>query len=667
MLKVSMDADRCRKTPITYGFGPNGPETGVLSSIFDLVALMTFGCPLFCVDLRFSICFSFGLASVLVIVVEDSLLHPAAPFLSWLMTATSKGYRPPACLVDAFLCVVYETAACPVRDSTASCQVFEEGTGQPVNFDEDEFAAPHPRDLVRPPRVQEKAQECDALRKLAAGRHGTYASKRQEAVATAGFECRQENAGNETTADLVNGSTGAEGLDGVRGSEATAVTKTTATLEDASGGVDGSDAAMACCRRALLMRMSYGGMVWDQSLLKGACLAWGERCGHYNYKPKQQPASSRKSHKTASSPGYVDLGRADSNSNALPPPPDPPIWSPSRPLGDGAVAAPFGYMQGDAVAALEGHGWTRFLVSSHAGTGMPLALRSCLLAHVAGGEQAAELFQGAAPAPARDTGESQREPAQNCMANGYQEAGGGSKQQELTDPAMVVPAGDTATAAASGGVGRSGTAPLEKRRKIDVNLGPIIREADAILSGVDFHCSKVVDDLLRSTAVAARVGKAIAKGNGTAASKAVASTVDGCGNGQEISGFGGQQGVGGAAEEGPALGVRHAAKQAMWAYSGGLNSRKVRIMFRAAAAAAGAEREGDHGTVTARVPTRPSGSPSMSKEIWAAGEVNLLSGEDQISGMDARVWHAMSADVMDWTRRFVRERLAPGALSSFNG
>ncbi|CAN0580123.1 unnamed protein product, partial [Ectocarpus sp. 12 AP-2014] len=113
---------------------------------------------------------------VLVIIVEDSLLHPAAPFLTWLMVATSKGYRPPPRLLEAFLCVVHETAACHVRDSTDS-------------------------------------------------------------------SCRHR-----------------------RGAAAAAA----ATITNAA-------IAVANIRRALLMRMSYGGMACDQALLKGVCLAWGER------------------------------------------------------------------------------------------------------------------------------------------------------------------------------------------------------------------------------------------------------------------------------------------------------------------------------------------------------------------------------------------------------
>ncbi|CAM9503022.1 unnamed protein product, partial [Scytosiphon promiscuus] len=107
---------------------------------------------------------------VLVIIVEDSLLHPAAPLLTWLMVATSKGYRPPHRLLEAFLCVVYETAACPVRDSTESSrrrrrrhlssasgsqdsndrlhQEQQQQSTPAASFDADDFSIPHPQSLL---------------------------------------------------------------------------------------------------------------------------------------------------------------------------------------------------------------------------------------------------------------------------------------------------------------------------------------------------------------------------------------------------------------------------------------------------------------------------------------------------------------------------------------
>lgn len=91
-----------------------------------------------------------ALYRILVIVAEDSFLHPAAPLLGWLMVATSKGYRPPPCFVDVFLCTVYEIAKCPVRDSTDSCRTTKPVSGEAENCMDDKFAPPHPRDMVAP-------------------------------------------------------------------------------------------------------------------------------------------------------------------------------------------------------------------------------------------------------------------------------------------------------------------------------------------------------------------------------------------------------------------------------------------------------------------------------------------------------------------------------------
>lgn len=54
---------------------------------------------------------------IMIIVLEDSLLHPDYPFLSWLLLATSKGFVPDMLLMEECLRIVWEVASCKWRDS----------------------------------------------------------------------------------------------------------------------------------------------------------------------------------------------------------------------------------------------------------------------------------------------------------------------------------------------------------------------------------------------------------------------------------------------------------------------------------------------------------------------------------------------------------------------
>ncbi len=594
---------------------------------------------------------------VLVIIVEDSLLHPAAPLLAWLMVATSKGYRPPPRLLEAFLCVVHETAACPVRDSTDSCRrrrarpgsrcgglrneqdprtagnssSAREGGGQQQqqqveetkSFDADEFAVPHPKSLL-----------------VSAGGRGDATRRGGGSVPAAA-----------------------------------------------------ADAAVANIRRALLMRVSYGGMAWDQALLKGACLAWGERCGHYLDCSCGSPACSSASPGAPAAAaaaaglggGSGSTGEARGNAEDMPAlgsspvsqwqqPPKPPKY-PTHFLtphgaaltdllrsgggsgGGGGDALPFGYAHESVLSALEGNGWTAFLAAAHGGTGMPPALRSHLMAHVAvGGNGGANGGGGSGGGG----GEATRKDVKR------RESGGASGESSGDDPRQ-------------GGPRRGGGVPA---RAVTVGppagrLGPLIREADAILSGVDFHCSGVLDELLRSTAVAARVGAAIQRRRGTRrqemdpSSQAVPAVEAEKGNGITITDV---TGGGGSDEE--IIGVRQAAKRAMWACSGGLNVRRLRVAFSSEDEESWCGGTGGCGHGDGSEPAGCGGdggggcwsSPGVLEETAGArvgaGDGDFVFPKDGESlaspDMDTRVWAAMSSDVLAWTRRYVKGRLARG-------
>ncbi|CAN0220301.1 unnamed protein product, partial [Ectocarpus fasciculatus] len=344
---------------------------------------------------------------VLVIIVEDSLLHPAAPLLTWLMVATSKGYRPPPLLLEAFLCVVHETAACPVRDSTdSSCRRRRGGSGSTCvgngHHREAEFFI------------------------SSATTTGQDPERQQLPVETKQFDA-DEFPVPHPKALLVPASQGAHVH--VRGSN-TKAPAAAAAASAAAAATTNAAIAVANIRRALLMRVSYGGMAFDQALLKGVCLAWGERCGHCYYcccRGTVHPSFALAA-AAAAAAGSVDGSTGDSNSSCLEgekasssgegaatangsgsadrkpvrpqrQPPSPPLFdhnefSVARPRHEDAghanrqdrinILQPFGYAHESVLSALEGNGWTAFLVAAHAGTGIPRALRAHLLAHVIG-------------------------------------------------------------------------------------------------------------------------------------------------------------------------------------------------------------------------------------------------------------------------------------------
>lgn len=512
---------------------------------------------------------------VLVIIVEDSLLHPSTPFLTWLMVATSKGYHPSAHLLGVFLCIVYETAACPVRDSIQSCRLRDPGTGQPTSFET--FPAPHPKDLIFAPKRGRSGLGVGKFR-------GSKPSAEHHNVSLVSSDpCENEK---DVEAD---------------GGVVAASTKRDIHLD----GDDGAHAVIACLRRALLMRVSYGGMARDQALIKGACLAWGERCGHYYYcVPKSINESC----------GYSTSRSADGSVNSsTSPPPAPPIFN----AAPHDAVPPFKYLHRSILSALEASGWATFLLKAHTGKGMPPALRLQLLAHVVGGKDMGGTCGGISEVIV-EKGQCKVYLAKGKV--GQQWRGANNERDSACLAENTV-----------GGCVISAT-------KGQSHIGPLLRETDAILSGVDFHCSKVLDDILRSTAVAAKIGAAIHRAAADA------------GSGQERENEHHEVGFG---EEGPkkkvgrVVGVMQAAKQAMWACSGGLNTRSLQVVFPPGNVAVG----------TKVVSTR-----GFLKETESADEIRPASEGEHVPDTDTRVWAAMSTDVLEWAGKFVRGRLAPGAL-----
>lgn len=470
--------------------------------------------------------------------MEDSLLHPAAPLLSWLMVATSKGYRPPPRLVDAFLCVVHETSLCSIRDTVDSCRIFYASNGQPaaVSLANADFPCPHPRDLIpsnedRNPRGIDRAL-------------GERFMMRQHLSGRAAFQSPGRSIRNDDSVST-------EGFSG-----------------DTNKRVDDIEGLIACCRRALLFRASYGGMACDQALLKGSCLAWGERChGHIATKLTVPEKNDQKNQHTlaqnAPAPNFLPVVCVKKSVEANP---------------------PFGYIHRNVILALQEDPWMKFVLSAHDGGGMPNALRSALLAHIAIGENETTVSSGC---------ETEHSDERNSWPPEKLSIG---EKPAPNEPEIKSNQIRLLKIGAEGSVTAAGAQPIRIG-------GPILREVDATLSGVDFHCSNVLNDVLRSTVMAERVRAAIQGAAGGSSSNFELTTGD----------------------------LVHAAKRAMWACSSSLNVRKQGIKFTI------------HGG-----------------EIDAmSSEVALLSTVDNsvASGADKRVWEAISKDVLRWARKYVKGRL----------
>lgn len=551
--------------------------------VFCLLPLFTSSHPKIALVCSF-VSFSFR-RRVLVIIVEDSLIHPCAPLLSWLMVATSKGYRPPSCLVEAFLHVVYETAACPVRGTLTSCRLMrhsESITGSEesqISFDDDEFPAPHPKDLLVFPTKGLTTREW-------------------------GLKEKQQKQGAVSAGDSVG--KGDQGYNGACGPDdvvATSATGDSGADPSAAAAAAAADDAVASIRRALLMRMSYGGLPGDQALLKGACMALGEHCGHYI------PENST---------GWSDGASADSTAFRLLSRPPPPTLD--APLRVGGIP-PFGYAHESVASALKANTWTAFLAEAHAGTGMPAVLRYKVMAHV-------DIGTGRGGGIAREDRE-MRAP-ENREAE--RSLGAGESSGQARQNKAIASEGGRELSSHAAGIGAA----------IDCGIGPLMREVDAILSGVDHHCSKVLDDLMRSTSMAAKVGDAIQ-----------------C----AVRAEPGNNGYDEDENASSRVGVRRAAKQAMWACSSSLNARRFRLEFVAESRSRSIVPTGSKATCEASLRSCCSdGFKSVLTERTGLDEIEVLHRDGILSTIDARVWAAMSGDVFKWCEKFVRARLAPGAL-----
>lgn len=355
------------------------------------------------------------------------------------------------------------------------------------------------------------------------------------------------------------------------------------------------DAIVACCRRALLMRMAYGGMNFDQSLLKGSVLSWGERCAHMPMAPNTQGES-------AIAGSRISCGRHISMSPTSP----PALPCPLRGEGIDGVT-PFDYMHHNATTAHKRNAWMAFVLASYAGCGMPMLLRSKLLAHTVGGgipgiagtgSQFAGKTRGIVVPPM----ESLRSTKGTSLRQDNDRISGTTETSVQTTSKTVATAGDKV---------------LPLRRS---GLGPLVRETDAILSGVDFHCSNVLEEVLRSATLRGKVAQALRLACGDSRGGSEGATTDDV----RYDGFYDQ-------------GIEPAAKQAMWTCSSGLNARKLQLRF-----------EWD----------KWAGPSCRANAV-------LVRVESDVSPslcVDTTVWAALSSDVAAWARRFVRGKLAPGAL-----
>ena len=61
-----------------------------------------------------------------IIIIEDSILHPALPVVTWLLLAVSRGFLLPEALKLVLCLIAAETASSPARDIQARTQIQQE-------------------------------------------------------------------------------------------------------------------------------------------------------------------------------------------------------------------------------------------------------------------------------------------------------------------------------------------------------------------------------------------------------------------------------------------------------------------------------------------------------------------------------------------------------------
>ncbi|CAM9732506.1 unnamed protein product [Discosporangium mesarthrocarpum] len=142
---------------------------------------------------------------------------------------------------------------------------------------------------------------------------------------------------------------------------------------------------------------------------------------------------------------------------------------------------------------------------------------------------------------------------------------------------------------------------------------PIVRLSDATLSGVDFHCCPIVDEVLRSPSTLRKVEAAMG-----------------------ITPFPARQGrtEWGDAERckmGSIMAVKEAVKKAMWVCSSGVNNRPLHLMF----------------------------VPALHEVDASHGSLREEDLQHEVVGEQERaVWAAVSPDMQSWAQEFVHARLA---------
>ncbi len=107
-----------------------------------------------------------------IVILEDSTLHPDFSLLVWLMIADSKGYVPTRELIVRVMQIVFEMAACPLKDSTEHSEdasltksTTDKGSdnidNQPITTTSFSLCSSS-SDLFPTQQHQDKSRECEA-------------------------------------------------------------------------------------------------------------------------------------------------------------------------------------------------------------------------------------------------------------------------------------------------------------------------------------------------------------------------------------------------------------------------------------------------------------------------------------------------------------------------
>ncbi|CAM9560173.1 unnamed protein product [Phaeothamnion confervicola] len=464
-----------------------------------------------------------------VIMLEDAMLHPAAPLFAWLTAAGSKGFSPPPVVVAACLSAVYEMASCPFKDHLCEDGNAVAGSAAAAFPSTAEAAAVNEATAMAAATAMAEASKGNRAAAVlipeAAASPASGAAARVGGDAAAAAPARTTDAGEAVESEM--------------NTAASAVSPRASQLLEAPRPREAArlgPAGGTLCR-ALAIRVGYGGMTCDVKMMETASALWRRRFSEDTSPPP--PLSAPGAAALVSSAAAVAAaaagaaGAAEVGGAAAVPTGAASCDSAVAALA-AASAAPLAYVHSSLDAQLRSQAWLRITREALAGCGIPLATLATLMRHVHGFSAPTSAFADDATTAAASSccwppslGSTMPSLSQPLP----------SQQQQVAEVALLA-------------------APLRaaKPRRPPLPPPPILSAVDAIPAGCDFHVSSVMEEVLKKPGLTAAVRTELALARAAAGSPLPWRSV-------------------GAADD-----VGGALRNAMWLFRSGVNVRRPLVL-----------------------------------------------------------------------------------------